>query len=87
MTLVYIAWISIPEKQGRQLRAKIAKTLKNLTIFKLNKESKKNTFPPSTLKQEHTKFSCLDYQFRGAWMAQLGKHLPSAQIMILGSWD
>ena len=25
--------------------------------------------------------------FRGAWVAQLVKHLPSAQVMILEFWD
>ena len=25
--------------------------------------------------------------YRGAWVAQSVKRLPSAQIMILGSWD
>ena len=24
---------------------------------------------------------------RGTWVAQIGKHLPLAQLMILGSWD
>ena len=27
------------------------------------------------------------YLFRGAWVAQMVKHLPSAQVMIPGSWD
>ena len=25
--------------------------------------------------------------YRGTWVAQLVRHLPSSQVLILGSWD
>ena len=33
------------------------------------------------------KRNSLKLQWRGAWVAQWVKHPPSAQVMILGSWD
>ena len=30
---------------------------------------------------------CLEISLKGTWMAQSAKHLPSAQVMIPGSWD
>ena len=30
---------------------------------------------------------CMKMRLRGAWVAQSVRHLPLAQVMILGSWD
>ena len=42
------------------------------------------------LAEEKSIFNCdvdLKDMFRGAWVAQWVKPLPSAQVMISGSWD
>ena len=30
---------------------------------------------------------CVESDLRGTWVAQSVRHLPSAQVMIAGSWD
>ena len=40
-----------------------------------------------TIESEHVwRFEILETHYRGAWMTQLVKRLPLAQVMIPGSW-